>query len=139
MKRLQNRSILSLSPFSFFRLFVPHSLAICLSFIPSFFPFHFFFTLFFFLLFCSGRQTILLYVAMLLKKRVVILSPDVDQLLQLTRVLPQLVYQRQDWQVLYPHLDTVLGQKMAEKQHRNARNALSHRHQQQKQNTMKIK
>lgn len=52
-----------------------------------------------------GMEVILIYVALLLKKRVIVYCPDVQSLLRITRTLPQLVYHRQDWNILRPYID----------------------------------
>ncbi|XP_065828241.1 DENN domain-containing protein 10-like [Oscarella lobularis] len=52
-----------------------------------------------------GVETILVYTALLLKKRVAVYHPRLPELLKITRALPVLVWQRQNWNVLYPHVD----------------------------------
>ncbi|XP_064630603.1 DENN domain-containing protein 10-like [Lineus longissimus] len=54
-----------------------------------------------------GVESILIYVAMLLKKRVVVYHPNVGELIQAARAFPALVWERQNWNLLYPnvHLD----------------------------------
>lgn len=54
-----------------------------------------------------GIEVVVLYTAMILKRRVAILCPSVDRLLQIGRAMPQLVYQRQDWSILHPLVDSV--------------------------------
>ena len=51
-----------------------------------------------------GIESILIYIAVLLKKRVVVVCPDVEELLELMRTLPQFVFSRQDWSILFPHV-----------------------------------
>eukprot|EP00118_Oscarella_pearsei_P001513 m.7648 g.7648 ORF g.7648 m.7648 type:complete len:355 (+) comp19302_c0_seq1:52-1116(+) len=52
-----------------------------------------------------GVEIILVYTALLLKKRVAVYHPRVPELLKVTRALPVLVWQRQNWNILYPHVD----------------------------------
>eukprot|EP00794_Sanderia_malayensis_P005220 gene5220-5876_t len=55
-----------------------------------------------------GMETILIYTALLLKKRVAVFCNKMDTLLHVCRSLPALVWHRQDWDVLFPYssLDT---------------------------------
>ena len=50
-----------------------------------------------------GVETILLYIAVLLKKRVVVIGENADDLLEYMRTVPQLVYARKNWDILRPH------------------------------------
>ncbi|KAK7500789.1 hypothetical protein BaRGS_00008033 [Batillaria attramentaria] len=56
-----------------------------------------------------GVETILIYTAMMLKKRILIYCPhhSLSQLLQYTRSVPALAWHRQNWNIVYPyvHLD----------------------------------
>lgn len=50
-------------------------------------------------------ETILIYTAMILKKRVVVYHHKLDCLLNFMRVLPAFVWHRQNWDILYPYVD----------------------------------
>eukprot|EP00040_Diaphanoeca_grandis_P025176 m.139141 g.139141 ORF g.139141 m.139141 type:complete len:361 (-) comp30039_c0_seq1:102-1184(-) len=52
-----------------------------------------------------GVESILIYIAILLKKRVVVVCPDVEELVGIMRALPQFVYHRQNWNILRPCVD----------------------------------
>lgn len=68
-----------------------------------------------------GVETILLYTAILLKKRIVVYCPQhsIQQLLQYTRSLPALAWHRQNWNILYPyvHLSTPEAEDLSSLSH----------------------
>jgi hypothetical protein len=53
-----------------------------------------------------GVETILIYIAVLLKKRIAVLCSDVNELHTLVRTFPQFVYKRQDWSIIRPNVGT---------------------------------
>ena len=54
-----------------------------------------------------GVESILLYNALILKRRVVVYSSQLDTLLALTRTLPLFALHRQNWNIIYPYVDLV--------------------------------
>jgi len=50
-------------------------------------------------------ETILIYTAIILKKRLVVYHHRLDCLLDFMRVLPVFVWHRQNWNILYPYVD----------------------------------
>ena len=53
-----------------------------------------------------GIESILIYIAVLLKKRIVVVSSDATVLQDVVRTLPQFAYKRQDWTIIHPNVDT---------------------------------
>lgn len=51
-----------------------------------------------------GIEIILVYTALLLKKKVVVYAPGLETVLRVCRTLPQLVWHRQNWNVVYPNV-----------------------------------
>ncbi|XP_038070968.1 DENN domain-containing protein 10-like [Patiria miniata] len=50
-------------------------------------------------------ESILIYTALLLKKRIAVYHSKVEDLLHFVRALPCLVWHRQNWSLLYPYMD----------------------------------
>jgi hypothetical protein len=51
-----------------------------------------------------GIESILLYNALLLKKKVAVYAPLLQDVLDVCRTLPQLVWHRQNWNIVYPNM-----------------------------------
>jgi len=49
-----------------------------------------------------GIHSVLIWTAVLLKKRIVIVGETVEQVVPVVRVLPQMVWARQNWSILRP-------------------------------------
>ncbi|KAK6178152.1 hypothetical protein SNE40_012967 [Patella caerulea] len=52
-----------------------------------------------------GVESILIYTALLLKKRLVIYCPSLQDLLLFTRALPAFTWHRQNWGIVFPYLE----------------------------------
>ena len=52
-----------------------------------------------------GIESILIYTALLLKRRVAVYAASLQNLLNVTRALPLFVVHRMNWDILYPHMD----------------------------------
>jgi hypothetical protein len=51
-----------------------------------------------------GQEIILIWTALILKKRIVVYSQKIGVLLRVIRALPLLVFHRQNWDILRPYI-----------------------------------